>query len=353
MTQDDSLRYSGTAPLTEPFPMDRLEAWLAANVTGYRGPLAIEQFRGGQSNPTYKLIAGSGTYVLRRRPFGQLLPSAHAVDREYRAMHALQGSGVPVARVHALCQDDAVIGSAFYVMKFIEGRIFWDPRMPSLARGERAALYDAVNETIARLHAVDPDRVGLADFGKRGNYMERQISRWSRQYRASETEPIPAMDRLIEWLPQHLPPEGETRIVHGDFRVDNLIFAPDAPRVAAILDWELSTLGDPLADFAYHVMTWRLAPALFRGLAGADLATLGIPSEAEYIAAYCRRTGRADIANLDFYVVFGLFRLAAILQGVARRALEGTAANANAREVGARAGPLADQAWELARRITL
>jgi aminoglycoside phosphotransferase (APT) family kinase protein len=351
MTQDDSTRYSGTMPPAEPLATARLESWLAVHVPGFRGPLAIEQFRGGQSNPTYKLAAGSGVYVLRRRPFGRLLPSAHAVDREFRVLRALQGTGVPVAAVQALCEDDSVLGSAFYVMDYVEGRIFWDPRLPGLSPAARGGLYDSVNETIVRLHRIDPDAVGLGDYGKRGSYMERQVSRWSRQYRASETAPIPAMDKLIEWLPRQLPPEGETRIVHGDFRLDNLIFAPDAAHVAAVLDWELSTLGDPLADFAYHLMAWRLAPDLFRGLAGADLAALGIPGEAEYVAAYCRRTGRARIENLDYYIVFGLFRLAAILQGVARRALEGTASNPNAAEVGARARPLAEQAWELARRM--
>ena len=329
----------------------RLEAWLRDHIEGFRGPVQIEQFKGGQSNPTYRLTSPSGRYVLRRKPPGHLLPSAHAVDREFRVLAALAGTGVPVARVHALCEDLNVIGSMFYVMDYVEGRVFWDQRLPELSRAERAAVFDSMNEGIARLHRVDPAQVDLSDYGRPGNYMERQISRWSKQYIASETEAIPAMNSLIEWLPRHLPPEGETRIVHGDYRMDNIIFHPTEPRILAILDWELSTLGDPLADFAYHVMAWRIAPELFRGLAGIDFRGLGIPEEGDYVAAYCRRTGRTNIENLDFYIVFSMFRIAAILQGIAKRAIEGTAASAHAVEVGRKARPLAELAWALARSI--
>src|SRR6201993_4594705 len=285
-------------------PLGRLESWMHDHVEGFRGPLAAEQFEGGQSNPTYRLRSGSGFYVLRSKPLGQLLPSAHAVDREYRVMRALAEAAVPVPRVYALCEDDAVIGSAFYVMEFLDGRIFWDPRFPGLAAAERRAMFQSMNTVIAALHSVDYVAVGLAEFGRPGNYLARQIARWSRQYQASETEKQPAMDRLIEWLPRHLPPEGEPRIVHGDYRIDNLIFHPTEPRVIGVLDWELSTIGDPLADFAFHAMAWRVTPALSRGGAGIGLASLGIPTEEEYVAAYCRHTGRGPIPDWDFYIVY-------------------------------------------------
>src|SRR4051794_6961565 len=261
-------------------PPGRLEAWLRGNVVGFRGPLAAERFSGGQSNPTYKLTSASGEYVLRRKPPGQLLPSAHAVDREFRVMRALAGTRVPVPRVHALCEDDSVIGSAFYVMEFLDGRIFWDQRLPEIADTvERGAMFDSMNAVIAALHTVDYNAVGLDDFGRPGNYMGRQIARWSRQYRASETEKIAEMDRLIDWLPLHVPAESAPAIVHGDYRMDNLVFHKTEPVIIGVLDWELSTIGDPLADFAYHVMTWRVTPELFRGLAGIDFAASGIPDE--------------------------------------------------------------------------
>lgn len=347
-------QFSGTQAVREQHRFDeaRLADWMQANVEGYTGPLTVEQFKGGQSNPTYKLTTPSRSYVLRRKPPGTLLPSAHAVDREYRVLAALAETDVPVARVHALCEDEQVIGSVFYVMDFVEGRVFWDQRLPELSRAERAALFDSMNETIARLHRVDPQAVGLGDFGRPGNYMARQVARWSKQYRASETEELPSMNALIDWLPRHLPPEGGTRIVHGDYRMDNLIVHPTEPRVVAVLDWELSTLGDPLADFAYHAMSWRIAPDLFRGLAGVDFAALGIPTEAEYLAAYCRRMGLPEVEQWDFYIVFSLFRIAAILQGIAKRALDGTAASAQAVEVGRKARPLADLAWSFARHLT-
>jgi aminoglycoside phosphotransferase (APT) family kinase protein len=332
-------------------PLARLEGWMRDHIDGFHGPLAAEQFEGGQSNPTYKLRSSSGSYVLRRKPLGQLLPSAHAVDREYRVMRALSGADVPVPKVYALCEDDSVIGSAFYVMEFLDGRIFWDPRLPGLASDERRAMFKSMNTVIAALHSVDHIAVGLAEFGRPGNYMARQVARWSRQYQASETEQQPAMDRLIEWLPRHLPPDGAPRIVHGDYRIDNLIYHPTEPRVIGVLDWELSTIGDPLADFAYHTMAWRVTPELFRGLAGVDLAALGIPSEDEYVAAYGARTGHGRTADWEFYMVYSLFRLAAIMQGIAKRALDGTAASHDAVELGRLARPVGEQAWALARSL--
>jgi aminoglycoside phosphotransferase (APT) family kinase protein len=332
-------------------PLGRLESWMREHIDGFRGPLAAERFEGGQSNPTYKLVSGAGSFVLRRKPEGQLLPSAHQVDREYRVMRALAATAVPVPRVYALCEDDAVIGSAFYVMEFLAGRIFWDPRLPGLAPSERQAMFQSMNRVIAALHSVDYVAVGLAEFGRPGNYLARQIARWSRQYQASETDKQPAMDRLIEWLPPHLPPEGAARIVHGDYRIDNLIFHPTEPRVIGVLDWELSTIGDPLADFAYHVMAWRVTPELFRGLAGADLAALGIPTEEAYVVAYCECTGRGRGPDWEFYMVYSLFRLAAIMQGIAKRAIDGTAASSEAVELGRRARPTGEQAWALARSL--
>ncbi|MFN3743953.1 MAG: phosphotransferase [Hyphomicrobiaceae bacterium] len=340
-----------TRPLQHTFDPARLEHWLQEHIAGFQGPLRIEQFKGGQSNPTYKLTAASGTYVLRRKPPGPLLPSAHAVEREHRLLTALRDTGVPIPRAHGLCEDADVIGSTFYVMDFVDGRVFWDPRLPDLSRAERAAVFDSMNETIAALHSLDPEAVGLGDYGRAGNFISRQIGRWSKQYRASETEEIRSMDSLIDWLPRHLPAEGETRIVHGDYRLDNVIINPRDPKVVAVLDWELSTLGDPLADFAYHMMSWRIAPDLFRGLAGVDFEGLGIPDEPHYLAAYCRRTGREHIEAWDYYLIFSMFRIAAILQGIAKRALDGTAADAEASQVGRLARPLADQAWRLAQTI--
>jgi aminoglycoside phosphotransferase (APT) family kinase protein len=330
----------------------RLDAWLRDHVEGFRGPITAERFAGGQSNPSYRLDAGSGQYVLRRKPSGPLLPSAHAVEREFRVMRALADTPVPVPRVHALCEDDSVIGSAFYVMEFLDGRIFWDQRLPEIADpSERGAVFDSMNAVIAALHGLDYTALGLGDFGRPGNYMGRQIARWSRQYRASETEPIAAMDRLIEWLPLHMPAESAPAIVHGDYRMDNLVFHKTEPVVIGVLDWELSTIGDPLADFAYHALTWRVTPELFRGLAGIDFAAAGIPDEAAYVDAYCRRTGREAIPAWDFYMVYSLFRIAAILQGIAKRAVEGTAASAEAAAIGRTARPLAEQAWSLAQGL--
>ena len=329
-----------------------LERYLAATLDGFRAPLAVERLAGGQSNPTYRLVGGNGTrYVLRKKPAGQLLPSAHAVEREYRVTAALQGSGVPVPPALHLCEDASVIGTPFYVMAFIEGRVFWDPTLPDLTRTERAALYDDLNRVVARLHRTDPAAVGLADFGKTGDYLARQIARWSRQYRASDTTPQPAMERLIEWLPAQVPATAASSVVHGDLRMDNMIVHPTEPRIVAVLDWELSTLGDPLADLSYHLLPWHLRSEEFRGMAQADLGALGIPGADEYLARYFERSGRpAPPPEVwEVYLIFNLFRLAAILQGIAKRLEEGTAANATARETGAKAGPIAELAWRRAQ----
>jgi aminoglycoside phosphotransferase (APT) family kinase protein len=354
MSMSESEDFVGTMPVTDRhrFATERLVAWMGEHVAGFHGPLEVEQFRGGQSNPTFRLTAGGKRYVLRRKPPGKLLPSAHAVDREYRVITALRDTDVPVARSYALCTDESIIGTAFYIMDCVEGRIFWDPTLPELAPPQRRAVYDAMNAVIAALHKVDYRKIGLADFGKPGNYFTRQIDRWTKQYRASETERIDAMDRLIEWLPRNVPADDETAIVHGDYRLDNMIFHPSEPRVLAVLDWELSTLGNPLADFSYHMMTWELGPEAYRGLGGKDLAALGIPSKEEYRALYCRRTGREGIPNWEFYMAYNMFRLAAILQGIMGRVVEGTAANLRARESGARARALAEAGWRRVEAMT-
>ena len=326
-----------------------LEAWLAGHVADYRGPARVEKFAGGQSNPTFKLSAPSGAYVLRRKPLGATLPSAHAVDREFRVLRALQDSDVPSPRVHALCEDAAVAGSLFYVMDFVPGRTFWDPRLPEQSREERAQIFDSLNATIARIHTLDLRALGLTDFGRHGDYLQRQIARWTKQYRAAELERDSAFEDLIAWLPAHAPPEGETRLVHGDYRLDNVLIHPTEPRVVAVLDWELSTLGDPRADFAYHAMTWRIKPALFRGLEGVDFSALGAPDEKQYLQAYVDRTGVDPRPHWNFFLVLSLFRIAAILQGIAKRAVDGTAADAAAGDVGAKARPLAALAAQLLR----
>ncbi len=354
--------YTGTKPVSEQHRIDAavLEAYLREHLPGFAGPLAIEQFKGGQSNPTFKLVTPGAAYVMRAKPgpVARLLPSAHAIEREFRVMHALAGTDVPVARMHLLCEDESVIGRAFYVMQFVEGRVLWDQSLPGMRREQRGAIYDEMNRVIAALHRVDPLAVGLADYGKPGNYFERQIGRWSKQYQASITEPIDAMDRLIEWLPAHIPPgardASQVSVVHGDFRLDNLIFHPDEPRVLAVLDWELSTLGHPLADFSYHCMAWHIPPGTFRGIGGLDHAALGIPSERDYVRRYCERTGRGDpdavMADWNFYLAYNLFRIAAILQGIAKRVVDGTAASAQAKQAGAGARPLAELGWGFAQR---
>ncbi|MSP68548.1 MAG: phosphotransferase family protein [Alphaproteobacteria bacterium] len=329
-----------------------LARYLAAHVAGFGGELSLTRFQGGQSNPTYRLHAGGRDYVLRKKPSGPLLPSAHAVEREYRVMTALAGTGVPVPRTYCLCQDPGVIGTPFFVMEFVQGRIFFDPSLPGLERAERAALYDATGAMVAALHRVDYVRAGLGDFGRPGSYLARQIARWTKQYRASETERIQAMNDLIAWLPEHIPPNDTTTLVHGDLRLDNIIFHSAEPRILAVLDWELSTLGHPLADFAYHAIIWRLRPTEFRGLVDHDLAVLGIPSEGEYLRAYCQRTGWSVAPDdWDFYLAYNLFRLAAILQGILKRALEGTAASADAMATGRLARVIAAVGWRQVERI--
>ncbi|MCB1389939.1 MAG: phosphotransferase family protein [Rhodobacteraceae bacterium] len=328
-----------------------LEAWMSAQVAGYRGPLTLTRLKGGQSNPTWRVDAASGSYVLRQKPVGKTLPSAHQVDREYRVMKALGQTDVPVPRMLGLCEDDGVMGSMFFVMEHLDGRTLWDPRLPEMAPAERAAIFEAMNDAIAKISLVDPVAVGLGDYGRHGGYVERQVSRWTRQYRASETRRIEAMDRLIDWLPQNAPTDPEeVRIAHGDFRLDNLMFHKTEPRVLGVLDWELSTLGDPYADFAYNVMVWRIVPGIFRGLGGLDLAGTGIPTEDAYIDLWCRKTGRQRPANFDFYVILSLFRIAAIVQGIAKRAEDGTANDPRAAEMGKVAGPLAEIAWGMVTR---
>jgi len=346
-----------TQPIASESPSDRhrldtgaLEGFLRER--GFPGPLSLAQFKGGQSNPTYLVTGKNGRLVLRDKPgpAAKLLPSAHAVEREFRVITALGKSGFPVPRTHFLCEDEGVIGRAFYLMDYVEGRVLWEQSLPGMSTRERAAIYDEMNRVIAALHAVDYAAAGLADFGKPGNYFARQVGRWSKQYRSSETEPIEAMDRLIAWLPEHIPPGEATSVVHGDFRMDNLIFHPSEPRVLAVLDWELSTLGHPLADFSYHCMSWHIPPGEFRGIAGLDLGSLGIPREPQYIASYCARTGRDGIGNWNFYLAYNLFRIAAILQGVRKRALEGTASSAQALDAGKRARPLAELGWNYAEK---
>lgn len=341
--------FAGTMPVRESHRIDvaSLQKYMRQQVEGFSGDLAVEQFKGGQSNPTYQLTAGGKKYVLRRKPPGKLLKSAHAVDREYRVISALAGTGVAVPRTYCLCTDESVIGTWFYIMEHVEGRVHWNLDLPGMSREERGQVYDSMNAMIAALHMVNYQQVGLEDFGRPGSYVARQISRWSKQYYASQTEDNPAMDNLIRWLPEHLPAADETTIVHGDYRLDNIVIHPTEPRVLAVLDWELSTLGDPLSDFAYHCMLWRLPPELFNGMRGLDLPALGIPSEEEYVAAYCRRTGRKEIAHWEFYQVFNLFRLSAILQGILGRVRDGTAANKEAANTAARAKPLAEMGWQL------
>ena len=329
-----------------------LAAYLAGHVPGFQGPLSARRFAGGQSNPTYELSTSGGKYVLRKKPDGVLLPSAHAVEREYRVIKALEGSAVPVPRTFCLCEDSSVIGTPFYVMEHVEGRVLWDPTLPGMGVAQRGAMYDAVNRVVVALHRIDFRAAGLEDFGRPGNYFQRQIARWTRQYKASETTPITAMDELMEWLPSRIPDDQETSIVHGDLRLDNMIFHPTEPRVLALLDWELSTLGHPLADLAYHMLTWHLNAEQFRGMSHADLPALGIPSETEYLRRYCERTGRPAIEpeRWDFYLAYSLFRLAAILQGIAKRVEQGTASSAQARETASKARPVAEVALARIRR---
>jgi aminoglycoside phosphotransferase (APT) family kinase protein len=357
-------QFTGTREVaaSHAFDADALESHLTRELSGFKGPLSVEQFKGGQSNPTYKLVTPGRSWVMRSKPgpAARLLPSAHAIEREFRVMRALAGHGVPVARMALLCEDEGVIGRAFYVMEFVDGRVLWDQSLPGLANAERGAIYDEMNRVIAALHSVDVAAAGLADFGKPGNYFDRQIGRWTKQYQASATEPIDAMDRLIEWLPAHMPAsardDARVSVVHGDYRLDNLIFDHAEPRIVAVLDWELSTLGHPLADFSYHCMAWHIPPGTFRGIGGLDLAALGIPGEREYVARYCARTGRGDpdalLADWNFYLAYNLFRLASITQGIAKRVVDGIASSAQARATGSATRPLAEMAWGFAQRST-
>lgn len=323
----------------------RLDAWMRENVEGYQGPLTVLQFKGGQSNPTYRLNTPTKSYVMRRKPFGKLLPSAHAVDREFKVIAALHAQGFPVARAYALCMDDAVIGAAFYIMSMEEGRVFWNPTLPGLEPKERHAVFTSKIGTLAKLHSYDPEKIGLGDFGKPGNYFARQVDRWTKQYRASETDLIPEMEKLIEWLPKTVPTQKRVSIVHGDYRIDNMIFHADKPQVKAVLDWELSTLGDPMADFAYLLMQWVMP-----GLDGADFKALNIPTMEEAEAIYCKAAGVPPIENLNWYFSYNLFRLAGILQGIAKRIQDGTASNAKADASAARRIPLAQASWHYAQK---
>ncbi|MDI3511605.1 MAG: hypothetical protein PWQ61_2370 [Betaproteobacteria bacterium] len=359
----DNQQFTGTRPVSDQHAFDvaALQSWLQQHLPGFAGPLSVEMFKGGQSNPTYKLLTPGKAYVMRAKPgpVAKLLPSAHAIEREFRVMSALRQTDVPVAQMHVLCEDESVIGRAFYVMECVEGRVMWDQSLPGMSREQRGAIYDEMNRVMAALHSVRPDAIGLSDYGKPGNYFERQIGRWSKQYVASITQPIAAMDQLMEWLPRNIPAmardESLVSIVHGDYRLDNLMFHPTEPKVLAILDWELSTLGHPLADFSYHCMAWHIPPGAFRGIGGLDVQALGIPTEDAYIARYCERTGFATPEELradwNFYLAYNLFRLAAILQGIAKRVEMGTASSAQAVSSAAGARPLAELAWSFAQRL--
>ena len=361
MTQDFD-KFIGTRAVSQQHQIDEkaLTEWLAAHLDGFEGPLTIEMFKGGQSNPTYKLVTPSRSYVMRAKPgpVAKLLPSAHAVEREYKVMSGLAGTDVPVPRMYCLCEDESVIGRAFYVMEFMAGRVLWDQSLPGMSKAERGAIYDEMNRVMAALHTVKFAERGLADYGKPGNYFERQIGRWSKQYVASVTQPIPEMDKLMEWLPAHIPASGRdekmTSIVHGDYRLDNIMFHATEPRAIAVLDWELSTLGHPLADFSYHCMSWHIPNGTFRGIAGVDFEGLGIPTESEYIRRYCERTGittpEALAPDWNFYQAYNLFRMAAILQGIAKRVEAGTASSEQAVASGRGARPMAEMAWQFVQR---
>lgn len=329
------------------FDVDALRRWIDANVAPTAGPLTVRQFRGGQSNPTFWVSDGARELVLRKKPPGVLLPSAHQVEREHRVLAALAGTDVPVAKVHALCEDPSVIGTAFYLMEHVRGRIFWDVRLPELAPDERRAIYDELCRVLAAIHSVDVDAVGLGDFGRRGGYVERQIKRWTEQYRKSETARIEPMEALVEYLPAHVPPGDETTLAHGDYRLDNLIFHPGEPRVLAVIDWELSTLGHPLADLAYTCMLYDVAMPKVGGLLGVDFEASGIPSEAEFVARYCELTGRPGVPDLAYYKAFSLFRLAAIAQGVYARSVQGNASSDDAAMYGAAVAHLSGIACKL------
>ena len=352
---DRQATFSGIKPVAAGLAIDdaRLDAYLAVQLPDYRGPLGVRQFKGGQSNPTYLVETPARRYVLRRKPPGKLLPSAHAVDREFRVTGALFAQGFPVAEPVHYCADESIVGTPFYLMNYVPGRVFWEPHMPDTTPAERTAVYDAMNATIARLHSFDPAAIGLGDFGRGENYVARQVERWSKQYRASETGRIGEMEDLIAWLPAHLPPAGPVRLVHGDYRLDNIILAQSEPKILAVLDWELSTLGDPLADLAYHLMQWDMPPSETNAgvgtLVGHDLAALGIPSRSTYVDAYVARTGLDPRPYLPAYLAYNFFRLAAIFQGIVGRVRDGTATNENAAGMALMVRPLAVKAWEFAK----
>lgn len=355
---DETQQFAGTMPVPERhnFDMAALQTYLEKQLPGFKGPLSVESFKGGQSNPTFRLNTPSRSYVMRSKPgpVAKLLPSAHAIEREYRVIGALAKAAIPVPEVYCLCEDESIIGRAFYIMECVEGRVLWDQGLAGFTKPERGAIYDEMNRVMAALHTVDYQALGLGNFGKPGNYFSRQISRWTKQYQISETEHIEAMNRLIEWLPGAIPAGDEATVVHGDFRLDNLMFHPTEPRILAILDWELATIGHPLADFSYHCMSWHIEPGSFRGIAGLDLAALGIPAEQEYIQRYCERTGRDQakvVEHWDFYIAYNMFRLAGILQGIMKRYLDGTAASAQAANAGVQAKALAERGWQYAQRL--
>ena len=348
--------FIGTKPVADKqkFDTGALAEYLRTRLEGFAGPVTAEQFKGGQSNPTYKLTAGGKHYVMRAKPgpAAKLLPSAHAIEREFRVQDALGKSGFPAAKMHVLCEDEAVIGRAFYIMEMLQGRVLWDQSLPGMSNAERHDIYAEMNRVMAKLHTTDYKAIGLETYGKPANYIARQIERWSRQYKLAETETIPAMDHLIEWLPKNIPAEDETTIVHGDYRMDNMIFHPTEARVLGVLDWELSTLGHPLADFSYHCMSWHIAPGQFRGIAGLDHAALGIPSETQYIALYATNTGRSvSTRDWGFYLAYNMFRLCGILQGIMKRYVDGTAASPQALDAGARAKPMAEMGWAQVEKI--
>jgi aminoglycoside phosphotransferase (APT) family kinase protein len=350
MTLDAQTAFSGTVAPEGADKIDevKLAEWMSANVAGFEGPVEVLKFAGGQSNPTYRLNAKSGSYVLRRKPFGPLLPSAHAVDREYKVIAGLHPTGFPVAKPYGLCTDDSVIGSWFYIMGMVEGRTIWDGAMPGSNPAQRRATYEAMIDTLAALHAIDVEAAGLSDYGKPGNYFGRQVDRWTKQYRLAETEVMSEMERLIEWLPKTLPEQTSTSIVHGDYRIDNMIFASDAPEVIAVLDWELGTLGDPLADFTYVAMAWVTDNGGRSGVMDLDRAALGIPELDEMVTRYCAATGRDGIPDINWYFAYNFFRLAGIIQGIKKRVIDGTATSPHARDMSERVRPLAEAAWDFA-----
>ena len=354
--------FVGTKPVSaaHAFDVQALSQWMNQHVAGFAGPVTVEMFKGGQSNPTYKLVTPGRSYVMRSKPgpVAKLLPSAHAIEREFKVMRGLAGTDVPVPHMYALCEDESIIGRAFYIMEFKDGRVLWDQSLPGMTNAQRADIYNEMNRVIAALHSVDVVQQGLTDYGKPGNYFERQIGRWSKQYVASVTQPIAEMDQLMAWLPANMPDsakdESKVSIVHGDYRLDNVMFAQDAAKVIAVLDWELSTLGHPLADFSYHCMAWHIPVSLGRGIGGLDIAALGIPSEQEYMRMYCERTGLATLEQLNadwnFYLAYNMFRIAAILQGIAKRVEAGTASSAQAKAAGDTARPMAQLAWSYAQK---